>query len=754
MAVRAYFAVLSLAILVLCIVNYWIELTPSWKAYQKEYYGLLAEHIDDGPKAEAARNTPTQFVQVYNPELGVVDRCTICHLGMESPLMAGAPNPHKPHPGDLLVSHAYQNVGCTICHQGQPLATSVEEAHGHAPHWEQPLLTGDFIQATCTKCHHEDEVPQAPVLTRGRTLLRELGCIACHETGGIEAAEKVGPRLDAIGSKVSLKWLRQWLADPKRYLPKGRMPHYDMSPTEVSALVAYLSTFKDDDIDRLPEPEGDYEVGATVYREAQCIVCHVTRLDFNDDPVGGTIGPDLLRLGNKVSPRWLVAFLKDPHAFLPNTKMPRYHFTDQEIADLTQFAVEEWFDFDWADEEEQQPDPTVTVDLIEQGRLLYAEMGCAGCHDLTGTKTASVGPDLSFIGSKPVHDLDFGDAAIRHTLPDFLYTKLRSPGALKSDYRLPLGDDPAAAIWNNLRPAALFASSEQLPEGSVDERLAWILGKVQQKGLLDAGLTMPGAPSENQAVWLVRKLNVVGALSPLKMPDFRLSEADAESLTIALLSLSEVRISSRRYEVPRKQKVFFNPKDEFGTLERRYRCLSCHSIRGSGDPLASDLTLEGNRVNQEWLYHYLKTPYSMRRTLTIAMPIFRLPDDEARFMAEYMSRVFVDGQMGIDWIERQGETDAERGQALFDAKGCIACHQVHGTGGDVGPSLTTQVPEFPHGTWVGDKLKGAWIYEWLKDPQALVPDTLEPNLGLTDEEALDLTAYILSLKNPEFGGQE
>ncbi|MCH7872926.1 MAG: hypothetical protein IID33_14625, partial [Planctomycetes bacterium] len=122
-------------------------------------------------------------------------------------MLAGAPNPHKPHPGDLLDSHSYQNVGCAICHEGQPLATSVEEAHGHAPHWEQPLLTGDFIQATCTKCHQEDEVPQAPVLTHGRLLLRELGCVACHEISGIEAAEKVGPRLDAIGSKVSLKWL-------------------------------------------------------------------------------------------------------------------------------------------------------------------------------------------------------------------------------------------------------------------------------------------------------------------------------------------------------------------------------------------------------------------------------------------------------------------------------------------------------------------------------------------------------------------
>ena len=79
------------------------------------------------------------------------------------------------------------------------------------------------------------------------------------------------------------------------------------------------------------------------------------------------------------------------------------------------------------------------------------------------------------------------------------------------------------------------------------------------------------------------------------------------------------------------------------------------------------------------------------------------------------------GRSGSAGNAAASNADANRGKALFDAKGCIACHQVHGKGGDVGPSLTTQVPEFPQGTWVGDKLKGEWIYQWLKDPQSLVP---------------------------------
>ena len=789
MTLRIYFGIVSLAILVLSLTNYWVEYIPTWKGWQRDHYDLLAKTImdkdRDADKAARARNTPLEFKQIYNQELGVVDRCVICHLGMDSPLMEDAPNPHKAHPGNLLASHPFGQIGCTICHHGQGLATTLDDAHGRVPHWERPLLRGDFVQATCTKCHQEDEVPDAPVLTRGKRLLRELGCVGCHQTGEIVAEEKVGPRLSAIGSKVSRKWLNKWLINPEGYLPAGKMPHYHLNPQAANALAAYLMTFKSKAIDEMPEQQGDYEAGDAIRREAQCVVCHKTQ-ERGDVLVGGTLGPSLLKLGNKVNQRWLVAFLRDPHAFYPNTKMPTYNLSGSEdlnkkALDLSQFAMEEWLDYELLDAEEQEPNaPADTEELIEQGRLLYGELGCAGCHDLTGEPTQPPGPDLTFIGSKPVHDLDFGDAEVPHTLPDFLYTKLTSPKELSSEYRLPLGEDPAAAIWKNLQPKAMFSDSVQLPELSdertASDRLAWILGRIQEQfaqppknqqqdarslpdgerqdvkkqNILTSDLKLPEGSPQNQAVWLAGILNEAGVLNPLKMPDFLLSDADAEALCIALMSLSAERISSRRYVVPRKREVFFNPQDEFGQLERRYRCLSCHGIRSSGDNLASDLTFEGSRVNREWLYHYLKTPYSMRRTITIAMPIFNFPDEEARFMAEYMSQVFVDSQIGVGWKKGRSAADADRGKALFDAKGCIACHQVQGIGGDVGPSLTTQVPDFPQGTWVGDKLRGGWIYQWLKDPHSLVPGALEPNLGLSDSEAADLTAYLLSLKNPEY----
>jgi cytochrome c oxidase subunit 2 len=94
--------------------------------------------------------------------------------------------------------------------------------------------------------------------------------------------------------------------------------------------------------------------------------------------------------------------------------------------------------------------------------------------------------------------------------------------------------------------------------------------------------------------------------------------------------------------------------------------------------------------------------------------------------------------------------DAAAGRDLFPRKGCIACHVaqgVQGATGTIGPNLNG----------IGDPAKrpkladGAantpeHIREWIKDPQALKPGTMMPNLQLTDKEADDLTALLVTLK--------
>ena len=91
---------------------------------------------------------------------------------------------------------------------------------------------------------------------------------------------------------------------------------------------------------------------------------------------------------------------------------------------------------------------------------------------------------------------------------------------------------------------------------------------------------------------------------------------------------------------------------------------------------------------------------------------------------------------------------------LVQDKGCRACHVINDRGGTIGPDLT----------WVGDKapeqydysrLSGqttafAWHVAHVKDPRALVADTVMPNFQLSTKDAQALAMLMLSWKKAPF----
>jgi cytochrome c oxidase subunit 2 len=91
-------------------------------------------------------------------------------------------------------------------------------------------------------------------------------------------------------------------------------------------------------------------------------------------------------------------------------------------------------------------------------------------------------------------------------------------------------------------------------------------------------------------------------------------------------------------------------------------------------------------------------------------------------------------------------TAAEGGQ-LFQTRGCTACHTINGTpaAGTVGPNLTHLASR---GVFAGAILENTPenLRMWLKDPPAVKPGSVMPNLGLNDHELDVLVAYLQSLK--------
>ena len=91
--------------------------------------------------------------------------------------------------------------------------------------------------------------------------------------------------------------------------------------------------------------------------------------------------------------------------------------------------------------------------------------------------------------------------------------------------------------------------------------------------------------------------------------------------------------------------------------------------------------------------------------------------------------------------------DPARGRQLIGAYGCGACHAVPGVTGaraQVGPPLTNWAQR----VYIAGSLPNTpeSLIPWLVDPQAVEPGTAMPNVGLTEQQARDIAAYLYTIR--------
>lgn len=279
------------SLVVLASAAYQENFRGQWRDHQRVYRGLLVSTATNDMERRAAESFSIEHKQFYLPDLGAIDRCTTCHLGVENPAMADVSSDHPElatHPGDLLTHHPPDKFGCTICHQGRGRATAKGTAHGWqddgepTPHIDTPILRGEAVYTSCGRCHSEidlyggeadlfagstgkeshataitdaalaQSLPGAEALAEGKALVVELGCLGCHKYRG--KGGTLGPDLTHVGDKTRHDFdfsrisgehtVEQWLFEhfkmPQEVSPETSMPEMALSDRQARNLALYM----------------------------------------------------------------------------------------------------------------------------------------------------------------------------------------------------------------------------------------------------------------------------------------------------------------------------------------------------------------------------------------------------------------------------------------------------------------------------------------------------------------------------------
>ncbi len=647
------FGTLSVALVLLLAVVPVKHHFREWAQYQSRYLQLIRQR---GDAATLQRRFQGGLRQTWLPELGVVDRCTTCHVAMKEDSLADvSTQPFRPHPP---IPHSLTDFGCVMCHRGQGAATTVEEAHSSTKAWEQPILPARYIESACGQCH-QNALVGTPQLNAGRRLLARYGCVGCHmlrTPDGVQvAATDEPPPLTHIAEKTTREWTYAWLKNPQAYSVSATMPDFKLTDAEARDIATFLieQSTPSGAATKKASLAGEAQEGASVYGEAFCASCHAVQ-NAAGLMVGGDIGPELTRIGSKVKPEWLDEWLRNPKGYAAHTAMPRYRFTDKQLWLLEGFLMGKT-DSDLLANVRLD---AATKEQAVHGRVLVNERGCASCHEINGVnRPDNFAPDLTVVGSRSLAKLVFAPG-VAHTLPDYLAAKIRQPRVFGNQLKMPQYsfssaqvDELVTALLAQTERAQTLPAELRQPEQAVSHyqpagKAGKLIDDMQcfschaingRGGDMAPDLTWEGSAVDRQ--WLLSFLKNPNTLRPAlirRMPKFNLTDAETATLVEYILTAYQTpafdadSIDANKFTAEDREQgrqLFYS----------RYACQACHIVDPQNDKgyIGPTLTQVGARLSPAWIFHYLKNPQVMRPGTV--EPNQHLSDENARGLTAFLA---------------------------------------------------------------------------------------------------------------------
>ena len=631
------------------LIFFWVllrETTADWRTTQAAFRRLEASVKNPHQLAESARIGGLR--QIWLPEIGRVDRCVTCHLGIDDPAFAAAPLPFTSHPGRWLTTHPTDRFGCTTCHDGQGEATDYRNAAHHPqPNVARPMRPTETIDANCGVCHRGLVPPDAPRLAEGRRLIADVGCFSCHEIPGYEGMAFRGPSLDSISYKVRPDWLSGWLKDPKSYLPQSKMGNFRLSSDEIAGLQAFLLTQRAQtplDSSGIDRNKADTAKGRGLFGELRCVTCHAV------NGRGGTMGPELTRIGDKVRRNWLFSYLKDPHRVQPDTPMLRYRLSDEQLRDLTAFLIDEYR----SAETGAEPPPATSGDarLIASGQAAFERRGCASCHRVPGVKDPGrIGPSLAGVADRDPDELPYGNNVVRHSTGNYIFLKVLLPDTLGQPSLMPtFGYTPSdaakiAVALESLRKTDLPASYVVRRPSPTPYQPAGRFGELVTRyrclschSIGGYGGDLSTVPLDRIGSQLQHDYVTTYLLNPgavrvsieARMPVFHMLPDEARTIADYF---STVFLDDRMEQY---NGTFTPAEAQRGQdLYRQLGCQACHQLGLQGGYVGPELSATGARLKPGWIAAWLTSPETYKPGTL--QPDYGLSNTDARALTAYLS---------------------------------------------------------------------------------------------------------------------
>jgi cytochrome c551/c552 len=174
-------------------------------------------------------------------------------------------------------------------------------------------------------------------------------------------------------------------------------------------------------------------------------------------------------------------------------------------------------------------------------------------------------------------------------------------------------------------------------------------------------------------------------------------------------------------------------------------CIRCHSVGDTGGTVGPNLKEIGPVDTpifwSQAMWNHAPAMETRMRELNIPWP---------KFEGDEMNDLLVFVRQERAGPEREAEllpADPRRGWALFQQKGCISCHAIHGEGGTDGPDLTLGHP-------VPSTLTRLAARMWNHSPEMWVAMKAKgiKRPAFAGQEMADLIAFLYSARYFELGG--